>query len=97
MLEIDAGICAVKFGASWCAPCKLIEPSFKKMKSEFQNIRFLSVDVDSDPSDAKQYRIRSLPTVILFRDGQEINRLVGAAMIDSLRKSIRDIIAVKAA
>jgi thioredoxin 1 len=91
MLNIDSGISAVKFGASWCGPCKLLIPMMKKIEAEFPKIRLLSVDVEDNPKAAKEYRIRRLPTVILFRDGQEVNRVVGAASIDSFRKILRDL------
>jgi thioredoxin 1 len=90
MLNLDVGISAVKFGATWCPPCKVLEPRFKKVTAEFPDIRFLSVDIDDQPHEAKDHRIRSVPTVILFRDGHEIDRMVGAVEIAALRKKLRD-------
>jgi thioredoxin 1 len=91
------GISAVKFGATWCPPCKALEPGFKKMAVEFPDIRFLSVDIDDDPHQAKDHRIRAVPTVILFRDGHEVDRLVGDVKITALRKRIRGAIKDRAA
>ena len=90
MLNLDVGISVAKFGATWCPPCKALEPSFKKVTAEFPNIRFLSVDIDDQPHEAKDHRIRAVPTVILFRDGQEIDRLVGQVNIAAFRKRLRD-------
>jgi thioredoxin 1 len=96
MLNLD-GISAVKFGATWCPPCKALDPNFKKMAAEFPDIQFLSVDIDNEPHQAKDHRIRSVPTVILFKDGHEVDRLVGSVPITALRKSIREVIKDRAA
>ena len=96
-MDISTGICALKFGAVWCDPCKVLEPKLEKMQSEFPDVNFYSVNVDDQPSLAKQYQIRSVPTVILFRDGQEITRIAGAALITPLRKAFRELIGEKAA
>lgn len=88
------GYCAIKFGAAWCAPCKKLTPSFNKMENEFPDVKFHSINVDDNPELAKQYRIRSLPTVILLLDGREINRLNGAVMIEPLRKAFRSFVGV---
>ena len=97
-MDFDAGICAVKFGASWCGPCKSLEPIMDKMKEEFSpGVKFFAVDVEEAPQLAKTHRIRSLPTVILLRDGQEVRRLVGAVKTDPVRKAFRDLVKDRAA
>jgi thioredoxin 1 len=96
-MDFDAGICAVKFGAPWCGPCKTIEPIISKMKEEFSGVKFFTVDVEEAPQLAKTHRIRKLPTVILLRDGQEVRRLVGAVKTDPVRKAFRDLVKDQAA
>lgn len=92
MLKIeDNGITVVKFGAEWCAPCKMINVVLDKMKEEFDNITFASVDVDDDPELAKQYKISNLPTVILFKDGCIVDKVVGAVKTEPLRKKFREL------
>lgn len=90
MLDIDNGISLVKFAATWCAPCKTVASTIKKVQPEFENIRFQEVDVDDVPSLAKDYKIRSVPTVIVFKDGAEYTRVMGALKVDALRKILRD-------
>ncbi len=97
MLDIDTGISAVKFGAMWCAPCKTLNPVMKKMVEEFPKVKLLSIDVDDQPQLAKTYKIRNLPTVILFKDGQEVNRIVGTAKAEAFRKVLKDLTKEKAA
>jgi len=88
--NIESGLVVVKFGAAWCGPCKKLEPQLEKMEKEFTNIEFISVDIDNISSLAKQYQVRSLPTLILFKNGKEIKRVPGLPLLDSLRKTLRD-------
>ena len=97
MLDIDNGISLVKFAATWCAPCKIVARTIERVKSEFTDVKFQDVDVDDHPNLAKDYKIRSVPTVILFRNGEEITRLVGSIKVDALRKSLRDVTKERAA
>lgn len=91
-LNIDSGVCAVKFSATWCGPCKKMEPTVEKLELEFKSAKFLSVDVDDSPSIAQKYKIRTLPTILILKDGQEINRVTGLSLIEPLRKIFREAI-----
>ena len=92
MLKIENGIHAIKFGAQWCGPCKIVNTQLDKMKLEFETINFISVDVDDNPELAKEYGISSLPTVILIRDGKVVDKFVGAVKIEPMRKKFRDLL-----
>lgn len=94
---VSKGFSVVKFGAEWCGPCKQMDRIMKKVLLEFSGVSFQEVDVDDDPVAAKDYKIRSVPTVILFRDGQEVNRLVGLSQTEAIRKAFRDLTKEKAA
>lgn len=89
--QLGSGICAVEFSAEWCGPCKRMEPTVEKLESEFKSAVFFSVDVDDVPSIAQKYKIRTLPTFLVLKDGQEINRITGVSLIEPLRKIFRDI------
>jgi thioredoxin 1 len=91
MLEINTGINLVKFGAAWCGPCKVISSTINRIEPEFPLVKFSDIDVDDNPDLAKDYKIRSVPTVILFNKGEELTRLVGSVKIDALRKVLRDV------
>jgi thioredoxin 1 len=89
--EFDlVGSCVVKFGAKWCGPCKQVTEQLEKLEQEFDNMRFISVDIDSIPNLARDYQIRSLPTTLIFQNSKEVKRIVGKTLIDSLRKTLRD-------
>lgn len=97
MLEIDNGISLVKFAATWCAPCKTVANTIKRVQPEFSSVKFHEVDVDDHPNLAKDYKIRSVPTVIVFRNGEEITRIIGNFKVDALRKALRDVTKEQAA
>ncbi|MBG0784208.1 MAG: thioredoxin [Anaerolineaceae bacterium] len=68
----------VEFGAPWCGPCKIMEPVLVEMSADFAGrVDFLTVDVDQSPELAMQYGVMGVPTVILFRDGQPLQRMTG--------------------
>lgn len=90
--QLTPGICAIKFSAEWCGPCKRMEPTVEKLESEFKTATFISVDVDDLPTIAQKYKVRTLPTFLILKDGQEINRVTGVSLIEPLRKIFRDII-----
>jgi thioredoxin 1 len=61
----------VDFYADWCGPCKQMPPILKQVKSELkENIKIIKVDVDRNPNIASKYKIRSIPTLMLFKDGE---------------------------
>ena len=92
MIDIDNGISLVKFAATWCAPCKVVAGTIKRVQPEFSTVKFIEIDVDDNPDLAKNYKIRSVPTIIIFKNSEEINRIVGNVKIDALRKALRDIV-----
>lgn len=83
---------AVKFGAEWCGPCKVIKPHLEKMTTEYSQVKFYSLDVDEVPEMAQQFKIKSLPTLLLFKDGEEVQRIIGSVLINPLRKAFSDLI-----
>lgn len=68
----------VDFYASWCAPCKVVAPIVEDIASDFTNrIDTVKVNVDKDRELAKEFSIRSIPTLILFQDGKPVETIVG--------------------
>ena len=66
------------FWATWCGPCKMIAPVLEEISEEYgDKIVVAKLDVDEVPSIAGKYNVMSIPTLVVFEDGKEVNRLVG--------------------
>ena len=67
----------IKFGASWCGPCKAMEPILEEIKKERPDVKVLELDVDSESELVNLFRIRSVPTLFWIKEGVTVNKLVG--------------------
>lgn len=75
---ISAGTVLVDFWAGWCMPCKMLAPVIEEMAEVLgDSVKVAKVDVDAEGQLALEYGVMSIPTVILFKDGQETKRFVG--------------------
>lgn len=75
---INDGVTLVDFWAPWCAPCLMLAPTLEKVAQQFDGqVRVGKMNVDSNSSTPASFGIRGIPTLILFRNGQEEERLVG--------------------
>ena len=66
-----------KFYAEWCGPCKVLTPLMENVKTKFTGVKFENVDIDSQFEVAQKYFVRSVPTVIIEKNGKEVERFVG--------------------
>jgi thioredoxin 1 len=74
-----SGLVIVDFWATWCAPCKMMNPVFEDLDKDYSDkVKIVKVDADQELHLVSKYQISSIPTMILFRDGQEVERIVGA-------------------
>lgn len=80
----------VDFWAEWCGPCKMIAPSLEEISEENPNVEIVKVNIDENPDLAAQFGVRSIPTLMLFKDGQQASVQVGAAPKSKLVAWIND-------
>ena len=67
------------FGAKWCGPCRQLEPVIEALSRAYAGrVQFSMVDVDDDPALAQRHGVRSMPTLVIVRDGREVGRIIGA-------------------
>jgi thioredoxin 2 len=79
--------------APWCGPCRMVAPALEKLASEYAGrIKIAKLNVDENPVTASNYGIKSIPTMLLFKNGKEIERLVGALPKPEIERHIRAVI-----
>ncbi len=86
---ISSGTVLVDFYADWCGPCKMLAPILEQFAKEAENVEVLKVNVDQVSDVAKDYGIMSIPTLILFKDGEETDKQVGVMNINQLKAFVK--------
>jgi thioredoxin 1 len=90
--QIKNGVVLVDFWASWCMPCKMMAPVLNETAEELGTTASIGkLDVDANRASSAKYSVRSIPTLILFKNGKEINRFVGVKTKDFLLKEIKKV------
>lgn len=76
--KVEYGVQLVDFWATWCGPCKMIAPVLEELAADYEGkADILKLDVDENPSTAAKYEVMSIPTLIVFKDGQPVDKVVG--------------------
>lgn len=87
--EIEKGVTLVDFFATWCGPCRMLTPIIEEVAKHFEGKAIIAkVDIDSEQKTAADYQVTSVPTLILFKDGKEINRLIGLRDAEAIKEFI---------
>jgi thioredoxin 1 len=87
VLQSDGAV-IVDFWAEWCGPCRAVAPVLDQIASERQDLRVVKVNVDDEPALAQRYGILSIPTIMLFKDGEAQAAAVGAQPKQMLERSL---------
>ncbi len=84
--EIKSGVVLVDFHANWCGPCRMLAPVLEQVAKDIQGKASIGkVDIDAEQETAVKFQITSVPTMILFKDGKEVNRLIGLRNADAIK------------
>lgn len=92
-IEGHQGLAVVDFWATWCGPCQIIAPVVAQLAQEFQGrVKVAKVDVDANQKTAIRFNVRSIPSMLFFKDGKHVDTVVGAVpkayLVDRIHKHL---------
>lgn len=86
---VKEGLTIVDFFATWCGPCKMLAPIFEEVSNEMENkAKFIKVDVDQCGDIAGEYSIQTIPTIIILKDGEIVETMIGFLPKDVIKSNI---------
>lgn len=89
--QLKKGVSLVDFNAPWCAPCRAQEPVIQKIKVAYTNrAAVIEINIDEHQDLATAYRVQSIPTLVIFKDGKEFRRFVGLQSESNLTRGLEE-------
>ena len=85
---VESGVVVVDFFATWCGPCKMLAPVFEELSEELTDVIFVKVVIDQSMDLAQKFRIVSVPTMKIFKNGEEVDTLMGFMPKDVLKSKV---------
>ncbi len=90
-IEKAAGLAVVDFWAAWCAPCRMIAPIVEQLAADYAGkVTVAKLDVDTNQRTAARFNVRSIPTILFFKDGKLVDQVVGAVPRPQLEAKFRE-------
>lgn len=89
----QTNISVVKFGATWCGPCKMLAPVLEKLSEELIEVTFIDVDVDDEEAEitVKNSGVSSVPLMVFYKDGKIVNKILGFRPEEEIKKIIQSL------
>lgn len=90
-IEGSKGLAIVDFWATWCGPCRMIAPIIEQLADEYEGkVTVAKLDVDANQQTAIRYNVRSIPSILFFKDGKHVDTVVGAVPKPRLERKIQE-------
>ncbi len=82
----------IDFWAEWCGPCRMVAPLIDELANEYPDVAIAKCDVDSNDEVAAQFRVRNIPTVVFIKNGEQVDKIVGATTKAVLEEKVKAIL-----
>src|SRR5687767_13890496 len=90
-VEQNAGLTVVDFWATWCGPCRMIAPALEELAGQYAGkVKVAKLDVDMNVRTASRFQVRSIPTILFFKDGKVVDQVIGAVPKTALEAKIKE-------
>lgn len=89
--EVKDGTVVVDLWADWCRPCKAIEPYLYELAKVYTDVKFIRLNTDEHPEVPMELGVVSIPTILFFKDGKEVKRIVGAKPKHVYKKALEEV------
>ena len=90
-VEGSAGLAVVDFWAEWCGPCRMVGPIVEQLASDYAGkVKVAKLDVDANQRTAARFNVRSIPSILFFKDGQLVDTIVGAVPRPVLERKLQE-------
>lgn len=87
--EVQNGVVVVDFFATWCGPCKMLAPVFEELGNEMnESAKFVKVDIDQSMEIARKFMVSTVPTMMIFKDGKQVDTMVGFMPKDVIKAKV---------
>jgi thioredoxin 1 len=86
---VSKPVALVDFFAEWCMPCLMMAPVIEELADKIKEVKFAKVNVDENSGLSNRFKVMSIPTLIIFKDGKEVERIIGSQQADSIEEKLK--------